>query len=327
MTWSSAWSPDGASVVRSLFSTSRPRSEPGRRPAGIHQRNADELQRWREDQHRFPPYQYRGALCVANKHGQVRLPSIEEREVLMGFPRGYTSQCFAKGSRKGMAWVDERLSLIGNSWCVFVIAWLLYCLGMPRGLCRACSLSELMQRCRPGGGRSLQGFLLRPFMRVPRTPVEPLDDRLARKLTGMVSGKGEDLLLQALSEDVRRYHRLRASVPSNLWRWRTVCGWRWRGSPEHINSLELRAVWTALRWRIGKKGWLRSKFLHLVDSQVCLHALARGHSSSRKLRRTLLKINSLLLVSGSHVVWTYVHLDQNRADRPSRRPVRRRWEK
>ena len=52
--------------------------------------------------------------------------------MLMGFPRGYTTQCCPKGQRQGSTWLDERMSLIGNSWCVFVIAWLLYCLGVAR---------------------------------------------------------------------------------------------------------------------------------------------------------------------------------------------------
>ena len=309
------------------FTTSRPRPTPGRRPAGVQQCNAEELQRWYEDFHRFPPYQYRRDFCVQNKHGQVRLPSVEEREVLMGFPRGYTANCFPKGQRRGDAWRDERLSLLGNSWCVFVIVWLLHCLGVPRGLCNRLSLADLMQQCKPGGGSRLQGFLLRPYMRVPRQAGEAQPDLLARKLTGLVSGKGEDLLLQAPSEDVQRYHRLRASIPSNLWRWKTVCGWRWSGTAEHINVLEMRAVLTALKWRFARKGWIRTRFLHLVDSQVCLHALARGRSSSRKLRRTLLRINSLLLASGAHGVWTYVHTELNPADRPSRHPVKKKWVK
>ena len=307
------------------FTTSRPRLSPGRRPAGIHQCNAEEVARWQEDCHRFPPYQYRRVFCLENRRGEVRLPSVEEREVLMGFPKGYTAHCLPKGQRHGTSWMDERLSLIGNSWCVFVIAWLLHCLGVPRGLCNRLSMEDLMRQCQPGGGTRLQGYLLRPFMRVPRSSVEPQPDLLARKLTGLVSGKGEDLLLQAPSEDVQRYHRLRASIPSNLWRWKTVCGWRWSGSPDHINVLEMRAVLTALKWRFARKGWIRTRFLHLVDSQVCLHALARGRSSSRKLRRTLLRINSLLLASGAHGVWTYVHTELNPADRPSRRPVKKKW--
>ena len=296
------------------FTTSRPRNAPGRRPAGLQQCDASELKRWEDDQFRFPPYQYRTPLCLYNKRGEVRIPSVEEREVLMGFPRGYTSNCFPKSQRSGRAWLDERLSLIGNSWCVFVIAWLLACLGVPRGLCNKLSLDELMQQCKPGGGKLLQGFLLRPFMRVPRGQVESAQDTLIRKLSGLISGKGEDLLLQAPSEDVQRSHRLRASIPSNLWRWRVICGWRWRGDPEHINGLELRAVLTALRWRFARKGWLNTRFLHMVDSQVCLHALARGRSS-RKLRRTLLRINALLLASGSHGIWAYVHTELNPADK------------
>ena len=307
------------------FTTSRPRSHPGRRPAGLHQCNAEEVSRWQQDSHRFPPYQYRRVFCLENRQGHVRLPSVEEREVLMGFPKGYTAHCLPKGQRQGTAWMDERLSLIGNSWCVFVIAWLLHCLGVPRGLCNRLTMPDLMRQCQPGGGARLQDFLLRPFMRVPRSSVEPQPDLLVRKLTGLVSGKGEDLLLQAPSEDVQRYHRLRASIPANLWRWKTVCGWRWSGSPEHINVLEMRAVLTALKWRFARKGWIRTRFVHLVDSQVCLHALARGRSSSRKLRRTLLRINSLLLASGAHGVWTYVHTELNPADRPSRRPVKKKW--
>ena len=213
--------------------------------------------------------------------------------------------CLPKSQRHGSQWKDERLSLIGNSWCVFVVAWLLHWLGVPRGLCTRLSLKDLMAQCKPGGGTVLQGFLLRPFMRVPRVPLEPLQDALTRRLSGLIGGKGEDLLLQAPSEDVQRSHRLRASIPSNLWKWRTICGWRRRGDKEHINGLELRAVLTALKWRFARKGWLNTRFLHLVDSQVCLRALARGRPSSRKLRRTPLRINALFLASGSHGIWTY----------------------
>ena len=69
----------------------------------------------------------------------------------------------------------------------------------------------------PGGGRTLQSFLLRPFMRPPRK-AEPslLDTQLVRKIAGLTSLKGEDVLLQTQSEDPVRYHRLRASLPAGL---------------------------------------------------------------------------------------------------------------
>ena len=148
---------------------------------------------------------------------------------------------------------------------------------------------------------------------------------LVQKLTPMVSLKGEDLLLQSQTEEVIKYHRLRASIPAKLWKWSTAASWRWLGCKEHINVLEMRAVLCALKWRLERKNVVGSKFVHLVDSLVVLHALSRGRSSSLKLRRTLLRINSLLLATGSQAVWAYVHTSLNPADRPSRRPAKRKW--
>ena len=160
--------------------------------------------------------------------------------------------------------------------------------------------------------------------KLPKGPVKGEYD-LVSKLLNLVSLKGEDIMVQASTEETLRYHRLRASLPASLWTWRTVMGWPWKGSPEHINVLELRAVLTSLRWRIIKKHAIRSKFVHMIDSLVCLHSLSRGRSSSRKLRRTMSRVNALLLASGSHAVWAYVHTGDNPADRPSRRPVKKKW--
>lgn len=64
------------------FTTSRPAARPGRKPAGVVQCQEHELRRWREDWHRFPPYQYMDRHGVVDKRGNVRVPSISEREVL-----------------------------------------------------------------------------------------------------------------------------------------------------------------------------------------------------------------------------------------------------
>lgn len=182
----------------------------------------------------------------------------------------------------------------------------------------------------PGKGATLQGLLLHPPLNgqyIKKTTSSNAYLTLTRKLTGLVSIKGEDILLSSPTDAQVKHHRLRASVPSKLWRWRTICGWQWQGPPEHINSLELRAVLTTIRWRLEKCQKTRIKFVHLVDSQVVLHALSRGRSSSRKLRRTLLRINSFLLATGSMGVWTYIHTSDNPADAPSRRAVKKRWVK
>lgn len=89
------------------------------------------------------------------------------------------------------------------------------------------------------------------------------------------------------------------------------------GDASGFDRLEMAAV--------EKQKKLHTKFVHLVDSLVCLHALSRGRSSSKKLKRTLLRANALLLATKSHVVWAYVHTKQNPADAPSRRPRKRKW--
>ena len=308
------------------FTTSRPRDKPGFKPAGIHQCCQHEKSRWEEDKFRFPPYQYRDENCVVNKRGAHRVPSILEREVIMGFPKNFTSNCLPK-NEQGTFWhTDARLTLIGNSWNVTVVSWLLAQLGQVLGLNAPLTLEEIVARTSPGQGRQLQTYLQRPPMRTMRSKGAPVQSKvLVQKLLTLVSVKGEDILLQNASEDLVKYHRLRCSIPAKLWKWHTVASWKWTGKGEHINALEMRAVLTSLRWRLERRKRVNQKFVHLVDSMVTLHSLSRGRSSSKKLRRTVLRINALLLATHSQGVWTYVHTKQNPADAPSRRPQKRKW--
>ena len=308
------------------FTTSRHRASPGYKPAGLHQCSDADKARWVTDKFRFPPYQYRAEHCVCNRAGTLRVPSVEEREVIMGFPRNYTMMCLAKQQQGSEAHTDCRLTLLGNSWNVTVVTWILSQLGTLLGLNPPLSMQQIFDRTSPGCTTDFQTFLRRPLMK-PQRKIQGSgnEERLVSKLLTMVSFKGEDLLLQSSSEDQVKYHRLRASIPSGLWAWKTITGWKWRDSNEHINVLEMRAVLTAMRWRIEKQQVTRSKFVHLLDSMVCLHALSRGRSSSRKLKRSLLRINSLLLATNCHVVWAYVHTKDNPADAPSRHPRKRKW--
>ena len=307
------------------FTTSRPREQPGYKPAGIKQCSLHELRRWKADEHRFPPYQYQTQYCVSDKHGTLRLPSIIEREAIMGFPKNFTMQCMPKQQQGSTAHNDCRLSLVGNSWNVTVVAWLLSHLGETLGLNEHFSVGDVCERTSPGCSKDLQTYLTRPSMQSVRKAVSRDPLKLVQKLLTLVSVKGEDIMLQHSSEDLVKYHRLRASIPADLWKWTTVASWQWTGQAEHINALELRAVLTSLRWRLERHKKVHCKFVHLIDSMVCLHALSRGRSSSRKLRRTMLRINALLLATKSQGVWTYVHTKQNPADAPSRRPQKRKW--
>lgn len=312
------------------FTTSRPREYRGPRPAGLDKCSPEEVSRWEEDLHRFPPYQYRSCFCLTDGKGHIRYPNVAERELIMGFPLGYTSRCFPKSENNKVKITDERLTLLGNSWNVTVVVWLLGQLFGSLGFCKAPSPSRCVQLTSPGGDGKMQSLLLRPPL-APIHPVRPSSSaselRLVKKLVGLVSIKGEDILLSGASDHQHRYHRLRASIPSKLWRWRTVCGWVWKGAKEHINVLELRAVLATIKWRVEKRHNFNLKFVHLVDSLVVLHALSRGRSSSKKMRRTILRTNAYLLASNNSGVWTYVHTTLNPADKPSRRPVKKRWGK
>eukprot|EP00435_Cladocopium_sp_Y103_P062761 s423_g24.t1 len=300
------------------FTTSRPQSVPGRKPAGILQCTTEELQRWKADLHRFPPYQYRDQHCVSNAAGAVRVPDVQEREMMLGFPLNYTQPCLPKSQRKGANHNDARLTLLGNTWSVPVVAYLLAQLFGRLGFIPLLTPQEVLDALTPGTSCTAQGRLVRLPLKVQRRASEDLSSDLAFKLGNLISMKGEDILLTTPTAQMVKHHRLRATIPARLWRWSVVSGWRWTLGKEHINSLELRAILTALRWRVEHKHHMGTRILHLTDSLVCLHSLTRGRSSSRKLRRTVSRINALVLASNLQPVWAYVHTDLNPADRPSR---------
>ena len=306
------------------FTTSRPSPTPLRKPAGLKDCAPHELERWSADLRRFPPYQYMDINTVHSSTGEARPPSVLEREVILGFPAHYTKACFKKADQGSTAHQDARLTLLGNTWCVPVIAWLLSTLLVRLGFMGPISVQELVERIRPGGGQNLQSLLLRPPLG-HSTLTHSLTPELTRKLCSLISLKGEDLLVQGLSETPVRFHRLRSSVPSRLWRWKTIAGWQWTGEAEHINVLELRAVMTSIKWRAEQQSQVNLRCVHLTDSLVVLHALTRGRSSSRKMRRTLMRLNSYLLLTELQPLWGYVNTHDNPADAPSRRGVKKKW--
>ena len=291
-----------------------------------------DLEYWRADRCRFPPYQYRFQHGLIHpKHGW-RIPNINEREAMMGLPLDYTHHCWAKAHRKQdpVGWEDCRMSLIGVSGSVPVLAFLLRHLLCPRGLCSNMTAAQIQHQCQPGTKLQLNEFLVRPpWSEQNRRLAAGNDANFVRKLGSLMSTKGSDVLLQSSTEPVKSYDRLRTSVPSNLWRWKTACSWGWKrpqfGNREHINALELRAALTAIKWRVLRARNRRKRFLHLVDSLVSLHVVNKGRSSSRKLRSVIKKISAWLLLSANACVLGYVDTGQNPADAPSRRGHKRKW--
>lgn len=300
------------------FTTSRPRSTPGRKPAGVQQCSWDDLQRWEADWYRFPPYQYCQENCLVNRQNLLRLPDVSEREVMLGFPLHYTAGCFPKGKRNEDSYSDCRLTLLGNSWSVPVVAVLLNQLMSLLGIMSYWTPQEVVDELAPGNSLTAQGRLVRlPLNPTPTTGADA-SQTLAERLGNLISTKGEDIMLSTPTTQMVKFHRLRSTVPGKCWRWRVIAGWRWTRSNEHINSLELRAILTSMRWRLEHAGHHSTRLIHLTDSLVCLHALTRGRTSSRKLRRTIARINALILAANVQPLWGYIHTHQNPADKPSR---------
>ena len=300
------------------FTTSRPRCLPGRKPAGIQQCSLSELSRWQKDVHRFPPYQYCEANCLVNRAHVFRLPDVSERELMLGFPLDFTKSCLPKNPQKGDIYLDCRVTLLGNSWSVPVVSCLLMQLLHRLGMINWLTPQQVLNQLSPGSCGTAQGRLVRLPLNGDRHAGQDLSYELASKLGNLISIKGEDIMLTTPSTQLVKFHRLRATIPARCWRWRVVSGWKWKKAGDHINGLELRAILTALRWRIEHCQHFSTRFIHLTDSLVCLHALTHGRSSSKKLRRPMSRLNALVLASGTQPLWGYVHTEQNPADRPSR---------
>lgn len=62
----------------------------------------------------------------------------------------------------------------------------------------------------------------------------------------------------------------------------------------------------AVKWRVERLKQVDIRCIHMVDLLVVLHALSRGRSSSRKMGRTIMRLNAYLLVSGLRPLWAYV---------------------
>ncbi|CAE8720996.1 unnamed protein product [Polarella glacialis] len=281
------------------FTTSIPKENPGPQPAGLQSCDTDAIKRWEMDRFRFPPYTYNRAHLIINKAGVLRQPNVEEREIMLGFPRGYTQACLPKGVRSSRPrlWEDTRLSLLGNSWSAPVVSWLLKNLLVAERLIPEISLQTRVARFDP---RELRGSLHQVLDRPPLGSLPPnlpgsneaIELALVRNISKSSSSKGSDVKMTSGGNEGPDVWP-RKAIPSKLWRWRTICSWRFKHlhGPEHINVLELRAFLTSLRWRLRKKGGIAKRFFHLLDSQVNLGILAKGRTSSRKFLQCSVRLS------------------------------------
>jgi hypothetical protein len=109
----------------------------------------------------------------------------------------------------------------------------------------------------------------------------------------------------------------RAAVDSGLWRWRISAAWRW-AQTGHINLLEQMAYLATIKGRSRRVDSIRSKFAHLLDSQVTLAINVKCRTSSLLLQRPLRRGNALFLAAHMYPCLGYVLSQDNPSDTPTR---------
>jgi hypothetical protein len=295
------------------FLRGRRSARPGWRPAGIDRVDDEALARWRADGHRFPPYQYQEKYMVVEK-GKLRPLLANEREVLLGLPRGHTLDPLPSALRRDkQACEDIRCELLGNAFSCPAVA-----LVVGPWLASVGLLSEAPspKQCR--------GELSEKEEKVMQSLGGDAGGEKAVKAATLfyhriMSFKGNDVRLGAGAlGDPSVYPR--KSVEAKRWRWRVAMAWKMSGA--HINALELVACHAAAKWRCrrarGSACGLGKRFIHLTDSQVCQGVLCKGRSASNVLQRILKRHAALILASSMVPGYVWVRTADNPADAPSR---------
>ena len=108
------------------FTRAIPRSRPPPAPAGLGSCSEETVQKWKSDKMKFPPYTYQPQFLFRHREtGDTRVASAGEREVMMGFKRGYTLALFKKkptSEREAEEQEVARQAALGNSFHCIVVA-------------------------------------------------------------------------------------------------------------------------------------------------------------------------------------------------------------
>lgn len=100
-------------------------------------------------------------------------------------------------------------------------------------------------------------------------------------------------------------------------RWYTVSSYPWT-FPEHINTLELRALFTALQWVVGHRTGTNARVLLWVDNTTVAHVMRKGRSSANTIAPVLRRVAACLLAANLVPNTCWLPTAFNPADEPSR---------
>lgn len=248
---------------------------------------------------------------VRRPDGSLRVPSLTERERLMGFDEGYISNAISPKLTVDEAFIVGA-SMIGNSFHVHATTLL-----FDELLAQVCPgyVPRQLDRILSCGPTAPLGWCVRPHF-VAGTKPDRRSQMLVQEFLRIADRGGSDVRL-----DVGIPYRIkawpRAGLRTHLFYWRIIHGYPWKHSA-HINVLELQAVVNAVQWRLRTSSNCSQRVLRLVDSQVVAAIIAKGRTSSARLLPALAKLNSLCVIAGIYLSIGYIDTNDNPSDVPSR---------
>lgn len=304
----------------------------------------------------FPPYTYCPEYLMREVDGdRTRVVNANEREVLMGFRRGYTLALFKKAPRDAEEERSQeisRMAAIGNSFHVPTVAVLMDLwlwskkartdilgskyivekwrkemsemmdsnVGADDGESEANhdAESESEQLALQAESRRFTPLWVRPSgQELDMEKLKQWGQKLVHHFLRRSEYRGSDVRLD-LGIVYKPDMAPRTSIDPSRWVWSVADAYPYKVG-QHINVLELRSILHALEWRARSSVSCNQRFLHLSDSQICLAVLTKGRSSSRKLNYLLRRICALTLTLNIYPLYAWIESRLNPADEPSRR--------
>lgn len=313
------WRRCDSSTPMATFMKAIPRSHPPPVPAGLRRCSESTVTRWVSDQYGFPPCQYAERNLLKDSHGNLRVCSPQERELLLGFGWNHTAFAYSASAQKSDAtgYQDKRMSLCGDSFSILSFGWIVG--QMCATLQSPPSPQMILDRLGLAPGCSLAAGVVSPIAR--KLQYGPLNrPRTLKELTAQISRfvnhTGSDVAISTGTLFNRKIQN-HASLRADWWTWKILFCARWKFN-NHINYLEMKMIVQALRWRSRSADAVGSRFLHLGDSMVCNYILSKGRTSSHLLQPLTREIAAHLLALGSQQFYGHVDSMENPTDHASR---------
>ena len=297
------------------------RDRPPPKPAGISRCDAATLERWRQDEYKFPPYQYKEGYLIWDKQSCCgRLLSVTERERLLGYGAGHTEVAYSASEAKQRpgAFRDERLSLLGDSFSIYSFMCFAAYAAFPWTNKIDVNQMNLRVGLPPGYGLALEfAWPMTAKEQVPRILQTRGDVRKMNSwMLSRTNHTGSDVrLLSGRFLNPRAFPR--ESVRSNWWDWTQLFTVRWEHE-EHINPLEVRAIFLSVLWRARNLCLANRRIFNVTDSYVGLSILAKGRTSGKKLQPIVRKVCAMLLAAQAMMIMGHIDSADNPTDEGSR---------